>query len=347
MTQPMYVKATAPSNIAFIKYWGKLDEKRQWPANSSLSMSLSKLASETYACPIDCETSTVELNGSKLGPEDSAQKKIVKHLEFLARQFPDRSFPSLHISSKNTFPTGCGIASSASGFAALTLAALGVYFEASSLEELCEKSNLSIEAIAHLARQGSGSAGRSLWGGFVSWDKADAADRQTLFQSFSSDHWSLCDSVVLFSSEQKKVGSTEAHRLAWSSPLFAPRLAIVEQRLGWLNEAIESRDIDALGRLIEEDCLEMHAVIMSATPPVHYFASETSEFLSWIRNLRKSEHIPVYFTIDAGANVHLIYEKKWQKTLLEHLDKKLGKDRILSDEVGRGPSLCRVSEKGA
>jgi diphosphomevalonate decarboxylase len=337
--------AKAPSNIALIKYWGKREEARQWPANSSLSMTLNSLCTETRAKALPPgSTHRIQLNGEPLSAQHPKADKIFAHLEFLAAQFPKVSCP-LDITSINHFPTGCGIASSASGLAALTLATLGAWLDCHQLDDFTSK-GLTREDLAHLARQGSGSAGRSLWGGFVLWEPGESADQQNLMRILPHDHWALRDTVILFSDQPKAVGSTAAHRLAWSSPLFAPRLAIVESRLKHMIAAIENRSLADLGESLETDCLEMHAVMMSSDQPVRYFDHETAEFLAWIRHIRRKEGIPVYFTLDAGPNVHLIYEDHDHQRLATLLETKVPRSRWLCDQIGSGPELSSFTGEG-
>ncbi|MFW7377476.1 MAG: diphosphomevalonate decarboxylase [Oligoflexus sp.] len=338
MSSGKYYKATAPSNIAFIKYWGKQDEKLQWPANSSLSMSLDQLHSETRAQVLnDASEHQVFLNGKALQADAGPGKKVFQHLDFLASRYQDE-LPKLAIHSVNHFPTGCGIASSASGLAALTIAALAAWLQVEDLDGFSQH-DISREQLAHLARQGSGSAGRSLWGGFVRWAPGANPNAQELTPVYPAEQWALRDTVVLFSEQEKKTSSTDAHRLAWTSPLFLPRLAAIDDRLRRVEQAIQERCIDTLGELIELDCLEMHGVIMSANPPVHYFDQETASFLAWIRKIRKQEGLRVYFTLDAGANVHLIYEDCEHGKLMQILESKFPASHLLCDQVGRGPTL--------
>lgn len=339
MNTPIIYEAYAPSNIAFLKYWGKADEDLQWPANDSLSMSLSQLGTKTTAQRISASDHEVEFNDQSISRDHDHGKKIYKHLDFLGARF--KLTTKLGIKTSNSFPTGCGIASSASGLAALTIASLAAWFDAPSFHAL-EEHKFFKKDIADLSRMGSGSAGRSLWGGFVLWEKSTSALLQKISQSFNHTHWDLCDSVALFSKEAKKVSSTEGHRLAWTSPLFPPRQAIIHERLQSLIDAIKHREMNKLGPIIEQEALEMHAVMMSAETPVYYFGHETSQFLAWIRQIRNTNHLPVYFTLDAGSNVHLIYEKKYKTKLIPLLEERMGKDSVLHDEVGIGPTLKTV-----
>jgi len=221
----------------------------------------------------------------------------------------------------------------------LTIAALAAWLDVEHIDEFQNSFDIDREQLAHLARQGSGSAGRSLWGGFVKWEPGPDPQSQILTPILEADHWLLRDTVVLFSERPKETSSTDAHRLAWTSPLYSPRLAAVEERLQRVETALKERSMETLGELIELDCLEMHGVIMSATPPVHYFDQETASFLAWIRKIRQQEGLAVYFTLDAGPNVHLIYQDRDHGRLMEILKTKLSPSRLLCDQVGLGPSL--------
>ena len=304
-------------------------------------MTLSDLNTTTNSWVIDGKEHQVSLNGSSLSRDDKAGSKIYKHLDFLKSAIGANS--CLAIETKNNFPTACGIASSASGLGALTLASVAAWLGAKDLDQL-EELGFPLTRLANLARMGSGSACRSMLGGLVQWHRGETAEQQSVSAPFSHKYWPLMDSVVLFSKDEKSVGSTEAHRAAWTSPMFAPRLAVLDDRLDAMKNAIDNRDMGTLGPLIEQETLEMHSVIMSAESPVRYFGKETGEFLSWIRKMRRDLELPVYFTLDAGPNVHLIYETRFHERVIELLKSRVSEDQILSDEIGAGPSLSVYSE---
>lgn len=330
-------QATVPSNIAFLKYWGKADESRQWPANDSLSMTLDGLKTTTQAAQdATLKDHAVTLNGQTITREDRRGLKIFRHLDYLESVCGNSA--KLRITTQNTFPTGSGIASSASGLGALTIAALAAWTESSDLNVLQQR-GYSRERLAQLSRQGSGSAGRSLFGGIVVWEKGQTPESQSIYPLFPQGHWPLCDVIVLFSEEEKTVSSTQAHRAAWSSPLFEPRLAGLKERRHLMEAAIQARDMSRLGPLLEQEALEMHGVIMSAQPSVHYFGTETGHFLRLIREIRDQEGLPVYFTIDAGPNVHLILEEKCLEKLQKILQLRCPQRQLLIDRMGPGPHL--------
>lgn len=341
MTSTLYTyEATAPSNIAFVKYWGKKDEALQWPANSSLSMSLNSLHTQTSVSTCDSIDHVVVLNDMRVGRDEPKGKKIYAQLDYLSKAYDFTQ--KLSITTHNSFPTGCGIASSASGIAALTLSCLAAWTESQDLDDLHAK-GFSRATLAQLSRMGSGSAGRSLWGGFVQWDHGEkSAEYQKIEQVYTSEHWQLCDSVVVFSSANKAVSSTKGHRLAWTSPLFEPRLALINERLEAVSSAIKCQDLDRLGPILEAEALEMHAVMMSAKEPVFYFDKQVGSFLAWLRQLRKKSGIPAYFTMDAGPNVHIIHKPEHKEALLGHIKASFSDVQVLSDTVGQGPTLKRT-----
>ena len=224
-----------------------------------------------------------------------------------------------------------------------TRRSLCAWTDSESFEQLQDK-GYSKELISNLSRMGSGSAGRSIFGGYVKWNKAESPESQFISKEVSEENFKLCDSVVLFSSAEKAVGSTEAHRAAWSSPLFSPRLANLNDRLNTVVEGLQTKDIDKLGRAIEDEALEMHAVIMSASPSVHYFGKETGEFLAELRKARKELSLSMYFTIDAGPNVHVIYPESQASEVRGWLEAKFGKENVLHDSVGSGAEIKVVVE---
>ncbi|MEI8025605.1 MAG: diphosphomevalonate decarboxylase [Pseudomonadota bacterium] len=323
------IEVQAPSNIAFLKYWGKSDPLTQWPAGNSLSMTLKHAKTVTKASL--SETDQVLFDGTI-----SSDRKIFKALDLLREQTGLKS--RITIDTYNTFPKSCGIASSASGMAALTIASIACWTGSRSFEEL-ERNGYSKTRLSHLARLCSGSAGRSLFGGYVEWLKGDTSEQQIISPKFSANHWPLANLILIVSDKTKAISSTEAHAAAWTSPLFRPRLSVLQERQSAMLAAIKEKDLLRLGPLIEADALEMHSIIMTATPSVSYLSEETLNLVSWIRRERQKGSFKAWFTIDAGPNVHLIAEPQDLPNAKTSLSKAFPTLTMFQDEVGDGPQI--------
>ncbi len=283
--------AAAHPNIAFIKYWGNQDDTLRIPANSSLSMTLDGLETRTTVqFDTKLDTDRLILNGEPV--DGDALARVSTTLDQL-RQLAELDTSAL-VRSENSFPTGTGIASSASAFAALVLAgatALG----------LC----LSERELSRLARIGSGSASRSIPGGFVEWQAGTDHESSYAASIAGPEHWDLVDYIVLVSSQHKAVSSSLGHQLAGTSPLQAARVADAERRLDLCRKALLEKDFPALGAVVEQDSNLMHSVMMTSTPPLYYWAPGTLEIMAAVREWRE-DGLQVCFTIDAGPNVHVL-----------------------------------------
>ena len=284
-------KATAHPNIAFIKYWGNQDHDLRIPANGSLSMNLEGLETQTMVSfDTLLDQDQLILNGEPAGEEAldrvSSQLDRVRELAEIKTR--------AQVSSENNFPTGTGIASSASAFAALTLAAVTAL-------GLC----LTEKELSHLARTGSGSASRSIPGGFVEWQAGTDHDSSFAETIAPPEHWDLVDFIVLVSQEHKKTGSSQGHRIADSSPFQAARVADAERRLDICRKALLEKDFQTFAEIVELDSNMMHSVMMTSDPPLYYWQPGTLEIMAAVQTWR-SEGLPVCFTIDAGPNLHLI-----------------------------------------
>lgn len=283
--------AVACANIAFVKYWGKRDAELNLPANSSLSMNLDRLTTiTTVEFSPDYDDDLVILDGREERGE--TRQRIVAHLDRVRAMARLRA--RARVISKNSFPSGAGLASSASGFAALSLAAS----RAAGLE-------LSQRELSILARFGSGSACRSIPGGFSEWTAGSSSEESLAEQIAPPEHWDLRDVIALVSRAKKPVGSTEGHSLAPSSPFFQARLASLADRLTKAKAALLEKDLATLGPLIEEDAISMHVVMMTSRPPIYYWLPSSIQLIHEVQNWR-AEGLEVYFTLDAGPNVHLI-----------------------------------------
>ncbi len=198
------------------------------------------------------------------------------------------------VQSENNFPSGAGIASSASAFAALSLAAT----EALDLK-------LSERDLSKLARLGSGSASRSVPGGYVEWYAGSAHDDSYAETLLSANHWELTDVIAVVSRGHKRTGSTEGHALASTSVLQQARVDSASERLERCKDALVKRDFQVLAEVVELDSNIMHAVMMTSVPALFYWQPETLAIMEAVRQWR-SEGIEVFYTIDAGPNVHCI-----------------------------------------
>jgi diphosphomevalonate decarboxylase len=271
----------------------------------------------------DLITDVVTIDGTEAW--GSARERVIAHLDRIRALAAINTKAS--VISHNNFPAGTGLASSSSAFAALTMAACA----AAGLQ-------LSTDELSRLARQGSGSACRSVPGGFVLWDACDEDDCSFGRTIAPADHWDLRDVVAIVESTHKATGSTEGHQLADTSPLQAARVASVPARLERCRTAIFARDFPTLADVIEEDTLAMHAVMMTSTPSLLYWRPATLAVMQAVRTWRK-DGLPVAFTIDAGPNVHCICPAEAALHVEPLVHSVPGVERILVSSVGDGSRL--------
>lgn len=231
------------------------------------------------------------------------------------------------VMSDNNFPSGAGIASSAAAFAALALAGS----KAAGLD--LNERDLSI-----LARRGSGSASRSIPSGFVEWQGGERDEDSFSYSIAPPDHWNLVDCVAIVSSAHKKTGSTEGHAIAGTSPLQSARVADAPRRLEICRNAILKKDFEAFANIIEHDSDMMHAVMMTSNPPLMYWQSATVEIFHQVREWRAGG-LPVGYTVDAGANVHVICLSDHAKEVEKRLREIPNVKDVLAAGVGGGAKI--------
>jgi len=295
MTSPRPCSAFAHPNIALVKYWGNRDDALRLPANGSISVNLAGLETRTRVTWDERRVTGEDiftLNGSPVS--GSGLKRVSEFLD-LVRHMAGFDFRA-DVVSANNFPTGAGIASSASAFGALALAAT----HAAGLD-------LAEADLSRLARRGSGSACRSVPGGFVEW-LAGSGDMDSFAVSLAPpEHWPLVDCLAIVSSEHKPTGSTEGHTLAPTSILQSARVADAEHRLDACRTAIRQRDFQSLADGIELDSNLMHAVMMTSSPPLFYWLETSLSVMRTVVEWRR-KGLPAAYTMDAGPNIHVICE---------------------------------------
>ncbi|HEX5420526.1 MAG TPA: diphosphomevalonate decarboxylase [Gammaproteobacteria bacterium] len=287
--------ARARANIALVKYWGKADAALKIPAVGSISITLDGLWSET-AVRFDPALAADELSLDGIArPEQLA--RVSACLDVLR----ERAGVSLRaaVVSRNNFPTGAGLASSASGFAALAAAAA----EALGL-------GLTARELSIVARRGSGSAARSIFGGFVEMHAGRLADGSDSYAEplAEPEAWPLEVVVAITARGEKEIGSGAGMaRSEQASPYYPAWVAAQPADLAAARRAIERRDFEALAEVSEHSCLKMHAAAMAARPPLLYWNGATLECLHRVRRLRRGG-VPVFFTIDAGPQLKAVCE---------------------------------------
>jgi diphosphomevalonate decarboxylase len=322
MTDSHRACAEACANIAFIKYWGNADEDLHWPANGSISMNLGALTTRTSVTfepglPAD----QLVIDGLQAGAGELA--RISRFLN-VVRQGAGVSW-SARVESKNSFPRSAGLASSASAFAALALAsthALG--------QELSEAQ------LSRLARLGSGSACRSVPGGFVEWDRGKRPQDSFARSLAPAGYWDLVDCIALVTAAPKLVSSLEGHRLAPTSPLQTARVGDAPRRIAACRTALLTTDFLALATISELDCRLMHAVMMTSSPPLLYWAPATLAVIQAVQAARQ-DGVAVFYTIDAGPNVHLICPRSEVERVRSMLAQVPGIAQVLVSSAG-GPA---------
>ena len=268
--------ATALShpNIALIKYWGNRDNDLRLPANGNISMNLDGLFTRTTVT----FSASLKADSLRIGDEPVTGPGLERVSVFLdlVRQMAGMN-ERAEVVSDNNFPIGTGIASSASAFAALALAAM----KAAGI-------TLTKRELSRLARRGSGSASRSVPGGFVEWYMGETEPDSYAKSIAPPEHWDLVDCVAIVSTGHKKTGSAEGHPLAPTSPLQAARVADAPRRLDLCRKALMERDFDALASIVELDSDMMHAVMMTSKPGLFYWQPASIRVMDAVREWRKN-----------------------------------------------------------
>jgi len=319
----MRSQARARANIALIKYWGKSDTELNTPAVGSISITLDALWSDTE---IEFDAALAQDTLSLDGKEDAAQlARVSRCLDLLRREA--RVDLRARVSSRNNFPTGAGLASSASGFAALVAAASRALGLA-----------LSPTALSALARQGSGSAARSIFGGYVEMRAGGAADGSDSFAVplLSATAWSLTVVIAVTQKYAKVTGSGEGMRsTADSSPYYQAWIESSQADLNVARAAILNQDFGVLAEVAEHNCLKMHALALAGRPPLLYWNAATVACIDAIRALQ-SASVPVFFTIDAGPQVKAVCLPEAAEQVATQLRAVPGVLDIIVSELGPG-----------
>lgn len=325
----------SPSNIALVKYWGK--HGVQLPANPSISFSLDACCTQTKLRLGAQREERIsfqfegESKPSFLPKLDTYVERISSHLPWLAEH-------SLDIDSSNTFPHSSGIASSASGMSALSLCLAEADADRKGTE-------LDLGLASELARLGSGSACRSVYGGYTTWGASEhiegsSDERAIPLTDIHPSFMDLRDTILLIDSGKKEVSSTVGHGLMHGHPFAEARFEQARGHIAKLKDILLSGDFEALATLIEREALTLHAMMMSSDPHFMLFKPGSISVIEKVLSLRKSGD-PISFTLDAGANVHLIYPSDYEQKAMEIISHELvdycEKGAYICDRVGKGP----------
>ncbi|MGG5343179.1 diphosphomevalonate decarboxylase [Enterococcus sp. AZ192] len=325
-------KARAYTNIALIKYWGKKDEQLILPMNNSLSLTLDAFYTETrVAFNENLTEDQFFLDG--MIQESKQTKKVTAFLDLIRQTYQVELFAK--VDSQNFVPTAAGLASSASGLAALA----GACAQALNL-------NLTDTDLSRLARRGSGSACRSIFGGFSEWQKG-SSDQTSFARSIDANGWEdeLAMLFVLVDDGVKDISSRDGmRRTVETSSFYSGWLDSIEADLRTAKQAIAEKDFIKLGEVTEANGLRMHGTTLGAVPPFTYWSPESLKVMQLVRDIRKNG-LPCYFTMDAGPNVKILVEKKHLTTLKHFLAEHFSSEQLISAYAG--PGITLLSTEGS
>ncbi len=326
----------SPSNIALVKYWGKYDV--QIPANPSISFTLSKaVTTTTLKYTSGSGQVKVFLDGEEV---PSFLPKIQTFFERTGWMFPFLGEFDFEIHTSNSFPHSSGIASSASGMSALALCLMSVK------QELGHTVTDFYHEASEAARLGSGSGSRSVYGPLAAWGKhveieGSSDTHAVAYKDVDPVFTAFQDTILLVEKGSKAVSSTVGHGLMNGHPYAEARFNQAHENQSVLLRAMLEGDLATFGELVESEALTLHGMMMTSMPYFILMKPGTLEIIERIWAYREKTGNPVYFTLDAGANVHVLYPKSHKDVILEFIDTELRtfcKDgSYLCDEVGLGP----------
>lgn len=311
--------ARAHTNIALIKYWGKANTQLRLPLMSSISMTLDAYYTDT-SVEITSNDNEFYLNNNKAN--DLASKRVFNYIRTLNQHFGINH--NYIINSYNHVPTAAGLASSSSAFAALAAA----FTKANDLE-------VNQTELSRLARLGSGSATRSVYGGFVEWQKGTNDQTSIAVPINEQPDLDLQLLAIELKNTPKDLSSTAGMKQATSSPFFKPWLARNELEITEMKQAIATNDFTKIGSLAELNANEMHAVNLTAKPEFTYFEPNTIAIIKLVEQLRM-QGIEAYYTIDAGPNVKILTQLRNSKAIQEKVHELFDHVKIIESSFGPG-----------
>lgn len=321
----------AHTNIALIKYWGKRDESLFLPMNSSLSLTLDAFYTDTkVTLEPTAEVDTFYLNAILQGEKET--QKIANFIDLFREEANNNS--RVKVESYNHVPTAAGLASSASAFAALA----GACRDALNLE-------LSTEILSTFARRGSGSATRSLYGGFVEWNKG--VDHDSLSSHaipIDAADWDIAMLVIAVNTGEKKLSSRVGMKQTVETSAFYPAwVESAEKDLIAIKEAIQAQDFIRVGEITEANGMKMHGTMLGAIPPISYWEPESVKAFQKIQEIR-AQGIPCYVTMDAGPNVKVLCQGSNIEKIKKILLKDFKPDQLITSGVGSGIQSLKLSD---
>lgn len=339
----------APSNIAIVKYWGKMGF--QQPINPSISFSLS----ESYTQTTITATERKEPN-NRLEVEfffegernETFANRILKYIDTIVADLPYIQYFALKIESSNSFPHSSGIASSASSMAALALALLDIQ------NQIDPSLQLDYKMASHLARLGSGSGCRSVKGRWNLWGKIDSYTSSSNLYSTEIEAIhplfnTLNDTILIIDPNKKSTSSTQGHALMKNHPYKEARIQQANKHTQELLECLKLGDFDNFIQITENEALTLHGLMMNSNPSYTLMLPNTLEAIARIRNFRTQNHLPICFTLDAGPNIHLIYPNEISDKVTPFIQQQLlslcANDRVIYDHIGTGAKSLMVNHE--
>ncbi|MRT92455.1 diphosphomevalonate/mevalonate 3,5-bisphosphate decarboxylase family protein [Ancylomarina sp. 16SWW S1-10-2] len=337
----------SPSNIALIKYWGKMEV--QLPCNPSLSMSLKNAVSRfelTYSLKKDGEKDLIYLFEGK---ENKAfEDKLSRFINSVANDLPCVTKYQLKISSSNTFPHSAGIASSASAMSALALCLCSMQ---EAIDEMEMPKSFFLQKASRIARLGSGSASRSVFGNYAIWGDSEgyleSSDyyaiplKDTIHPIFQD----LQDTILMIDSSAKKVSSTAGHALMNNHPYASARFQQARLNMSELLDVLANGDFNRFIRIVENEALSLHGLMMSSNPSYTLLKPNTLTVIERIKTFREKTQTPLCFTLDAGPNIHLLYPKAEENVVLNFIKQDLvdlmEDGKYIQDGMGDGPKRIK------
>jgi len=317
----------AHPNIALVKYWGKKDEQLKIPFNNSISLTLDNIYTLTSVEIIENSEDKIIFSNRDITQKE--KNRVINFLDIF-RKITNKNNLKFSIITENNFPTASGLASSASGFCALGIA----------LNELL-KLKLDKKEISKLIRLGSGSACRSVYGGFVEWEKGvftDGSDSYSI-QIADENYWDVRMLITIIDDKEKIKSSTNAMKeTVLTSPFYQSWLNTIEKDLNEVRSGILEKDFEKVGKTIEHNCLKMHSTMFTSFPSTIFWQPETISIIKTV-SLMRDDGLHCYFTIDAGANVKILCLPNEIQKIKLYLNQLSGIKNIIECKIGKSPEV--------